>query len=802
MRTAFAAVLAGVAACSVMAQTPGNVLKRRLDVEMAGPNLLQPDAWRAWEKGFERVDGVIVCDNGADAAVERGAGQSVVLNQTQPAPVVATAWSRAEQVSGGRNSDYSLYLDMVYTDGEPKWGEVAFFSTGSHDWEKRQVVFMPEKPLRSVSLYVLLRRHGGKAWFRDMTLQEVRVPAGTATFDGVPVSLVEPLPEAGFQVCDQAVSSSVLAFAHGEAAALRLVPQETTRDGVTFVEAEVRDLSGRDRAITLYYALRVPQGSWRWLADPRSEETTTAPREYSSTSRFDVGTNGRLSLYPLAAIADGTRGQALAVDPFCPVYARLCYNAGTRELYVACDLALTPERPAATVRFCRFGFEASWGFRSALAGLYRVYPEAFRSRTPQQGQWMPFAKISAVQGWEDFGFLFKEGNNETEWDDAHGIITFRYTEPMTWWMKMPEETPWTLDGAMAMVQKAASQEPDSPQGRHARALLASGYHGPDGRFEARFEKTPWCNGAVWSMNSMPDIPGAVTDFKLKWNPAEKAKLYGPERKGDLDGEYVDSSEGYVTAVLNYRREHFAAARTPLAFDGEFRPAIFRGLIAAEYVQALAADVHGMGKLMMANSTPSRLWFLAPNLDVMGTETDWNRGGTWRPMAHREMLYRRALCGPKPFCFLMNTDFGQFPYEKVEKYMKRSLAYGMFPGFFSHNASEGHYFTRPELYNRDRPLFKKYGPLVKRVAEAGWEPLTMARPDQPSFLVERFGQDYLTVFNDGAEAAETMLRVLLPGVTGATDLVNGQETAAQRDGDAATLRVRLAPEDVAVLQLRR
>jgi hypothetical protein len=304
------------------------------------------------------------------------------------------------------------------------------------------------------------------------------------------------------------------------------------------------------------------------------------------------------------------------------------------------------------------------------------------------------------------------------------------------------------------------------------------------------------------MNSLPGIAGEVTDFGLKWNAGEKARLYGPERKGDLDGEYVDSSEGYVTAVLDYRRDHLAAARAPLTFDAAFRPAVFRGLIAAGYVQALAEDVHAMGKLMMANGTPGRLWFLAPHLDVMGTETDWNHGGQWRPMAHRELLYRRALCGPKPFCFLMNTDFGQFPYEKVERYMKRSLAYGMFPGFFSHNASEGHYFTRPELYNRDRPLFRKYVPLVKRVAEAGWEPLTQARSEDPAFLIERFGQDYLTVFNDGGEAREGIVRVLLPGIRGATELVSGQEVAAQHDGEVVALRVRLAAEDVAVLQLRR
>ena len=99
----------------------------------------------------------------------------------------------------------------------------------------------------------------------------------------------------------------------------------------------------------------------------------------------------------------------------------------------------------------------------------------------------------------------------------------------------------------------------------------------------------------------------------------------------------------------------------------------------------------------------------------------------------------ALCKGKPYCFLMNTDFEEFPPEMVEKYMKRSLAYGMFPGFFSHNAAEGHYFTRPELYERDRPLFQKYVPLCKRVAEAGWEPITAARSSDARVYVERFGQ---------------------------------------------------------------
>jgi hypothetical protein len=108
-----------------------------------------------------------LCDNGADAGVQRGVSQTVTLNQTKPEPIVATAWSRAEGVGGGRDHDYSLYLDLLYTDGTPLWGQVDSFNVGTHDWEKAQVIVFPEKPVARVSFHMLLRSHAGKAWFRD-----------------------------------------------------------------------------------------------------------------------------------------------------------------------------------------------------------------------------------------------------------------------------------------------------------------------------------------------------------------------------------------------------------------------------------------------------------------------------------------------------------------------------------------------------------------------------------------------------------------------------------------------------------
>ncbi len=48
----------------------------------------------------------------------------------------------------------------------------------------------------------------------------------------------------------------------------------------------------------------------------------------------------------------------------------------------------------------------------------------------------------------------------------------------------------------------------------------------------------------------------------------------------------------------------------------------------------------------------------------------------------------------------------------------------------------------------------------------------------------------------------MVRILLPAVTGATDLVSGAAANVPQDGTGVTASFRLASEDVAVLQLQR
>ena len=779
----------GLTAVARAASADGEVVKRVLSVG-EGVSLLGADRWQPWKAGFEREGELFVCDNAGDAKSQRGVGQTVAINQKTPRPIVATAESKAENVDGGADNNYALYLDLTFTDGTNLWGQAAAFTTGTHDWQQRQVVILPEKPVKSVALWLLLRSHAGKALFRNPQLHEVAAAAGTALFDGAPVTVLGHAP---LQVRDVAKGGDFRRFDRQAVGCVVQADQRRAGDA-TWHDVSVEAADGKDHALTLLYSVKVPfaAGQLTWWSDPRHSETIASGREYMNAAQFRAGANGRLSRYPLGVIATPQGGRALGIDLDCPAFFRIGYNAATEELFLAYDIALTREQPRALLRFCEFVVPAADSFRAALARYYELLPDAFRCRTPQQGVWMPFAKVSAVKNWQDFGFRFKEGDNETSWDDQHGLLTFRYTEPLTWWMAMPRDLPRTLEAAVAEARRLADEKNDP----RAKALFTSGYHDAQGKFAARLLDTPWCNGAVWSMNSMPGLADRPTDFSLKWNAELREKLYGAGRKGDLDGEYIDSSEGYVTDELDFRRDHFAAARTPLCFSlDEHRPAIFRGLIAFEYVRAIADDMHGRGKLMMANGAPDRLCWLIPLVDVGGTETDWHRGGRWQPMSDAEMLYRRAMCKGKPFCFLMNTRFEDFSHELVEKYMKRCLAYGMFPGFFSHNASQGHYFTRPELYERDRPLFLKYVPLCRQVAEAGWQPLTSARCETDGVYVERYGDRLWTVFNDSLQRRTVIVARHAPAPETCRDLVSGR-TVPVSEGTAT---LTLDGGDVAVLE---
>ncbi|MGA2866977.1 MAG: hypothetical protein ABSF95_21080 [Verrucomicrobiota bacterium] len=853
----------------VKASQSGAMLLRNGDFEQAAAGKLRD--WAPAPQGYSAASGegrnrsqALRCEN-PNGSGWVGASQTLALNRTQVAPLVVRGWSKAQDVTGGSDNDYSLYVDIVYADGTPLWGQTANFHTGTHDWEQRERIILPEKPVKTLTLHCLLRGHAGTAWFDDVAVDEIKAGEGAVLFQGVAVKPVQepgrPAGEAaafrtrdglelqlrdgtvaslqvdgrelagaapsGFLARDVAANSDIYGLAGGECSELGLKLRSACRGEADHivVEGRLADLRGADRAITLIFALPVDAAGWHWGDDIRRSRLIVGQGEFANTVGVHCGATGTLSLYPLAAMHSDRAGLALALDMAHPAQFRLGYHAGTRQFYIAFDFGLAPETEgfpgAADFRFVLFRFEPRWGFRAAFQKLMEIFADYFRVRAREQGLWMPFTDVSTVQDWQDFGFKFHEGNNNVPWDDAHGILSFRYTEPMTWWMRLAKDAPRTL----AEARRVRDQLAQSGQGAERQMALASrvaGVWDDAGQPCLLFRNEPWCNGAVWSLNPNPALPAAGQTrpagqsageevswnaATVHWNESIKQRLYGPGAKGQLDGEYLDSLEGYVTADLNFRREHFRYTSVPLTFASDSKkPALYKGLAVFEFTRWICEEVHRLGKLTFANGVPYRFTFLCPWLDVLGTETDWLYQGQYRPASDAQMSLWRAMSGRKPYLLLMNTDYDAFTPELVERYFQRSLFYGFWPGMFSHNAAENPYWQNPKWYNRDRPLFKKYLPLVRRVAEAGWQPVTHATCDNERIWVERFGPDpagavYFTLFNDTATGQTGALRadtaaLRMTGAATAQELVSGNALPA-----AAAWELSLPPQETKVIELK-
>lgn len=812
--------------------------------------------WVAWGEGYS-LQPTGGRDGKAAAFIERkatdkerGLQQEIVLNQQVAAPLRLSGWSRAEGVDGAPDSDYSLYSDVVYADGTSLWGLAAEFRTGTHGWEKAEVFIEPAKPIKSLVVYALFRNHTGRVWFSDLKLESVSAPNGAALFDTLAVRVNAPKAAttataayktqdglglklkpgswqinslqidgkelasstvpSGFLVRDVANASGFYGFENGAAAPLQVALStkvESAANHISFT-GKLSDKSGRDRAISLAFALPIDARGWTWNKDIRSNQTIGAG-EYSNTASFFAGANGRNSIYPLASISGPNGGLTLAIDMNHAAQYRIAYNGATKQFYIIYDFGLAPEKSSADFRFIIYRTDSAWGFRSATAKLQQIFPKMFEvpAAAKKQGLWMPFTDISKVQGYQDFGFRFREAeasaatDSSLGFDDKNDFLTLRYSEPMTWWMVMPTATPRTYENAIAQLQQMANDR-ENPLQPSAQAVLTSGMRDESGRYAVKFLDMPWANGAVWSLNPSPKIQGPSTGASLLWNPQIKTKIYDENKAGTVDGEYLDSLEGYVTANLNFDRAHWKDAIAPLTFStGSRVPAQHKGLLAYEYTRWVSGQMHGMNKLLMANSVPYRFSYLTPWLDVMGTEADWNPGGQWRPDDDALMNLRRTMSGAKPYLLLQNTNYKQFSSQLVEKYMQRCLFYGIFPGFFSHDAASDPYWLNPAMYNRDRGLFKKYVPLVKQVAEAGWQPLTYAKSKNPKLWLERFGsgkEQYLTVRNDATarQGAAIELSSQINNFRTAVDLVSGAKFPITN----GQMVINLMPEQTMALRL--
>ena len=83
-----------------------------------------------------------------------------------------------------------------------------------------------------------------------------------------------------------------------------------------------------------------------------------------------------------------------------------------------------------------------------------------------------------------------------------------------------------------------------------------------------------------------------------------------------------------------------------------------------------------------------------------------------------------------------------------------------------------------------------------MGQAGWEPITRATSSDSAVMIERFGEQYLTVYNDSTKTKELTITFKEPVPTSVTELVTG--TNLQLNSNRVTLTVE--GERTAILYL--
>jgi hypothetical protein len=167
---------------------------------------------------------------------------------------------------------------------------------------------------------------------------------------------------------------------------------------------------------------------------------------------------------------------------------------------------------------------------------------------------------------------------------------------------------------------------------------------------------------------------------------------------------------------------------------------------------------------------------------------------------------------------MNTRFDTMGPEVVLDYFNKSLLYDIFPSFFNGTYMQDgkwvnvHYFKDAKFYERDRHLFKKYIPILRRMFDAGWQPVTHARRTEPAAVrVERYGpsasgEALFAVYNPSASAVTAKLTVdaaalaLKAPLQTASALVAGSALPCQRREGQVELSVPLAAKACEVIRL--
>ncbi len=585
--------------------------------------------------------------------------------------------------------------------------------------------------------------------------------------------------------------------------------------GADVLDAVVIVRSDEENCFRLSLGARYPAGEWTWFDDVQF----SAPLQKNVRVRFDgtspYGLTQRRSYYPFGVIASTSIVLVAETDGREPRHFQIEADSSESTLWIHYDLATSPGTEhfpnLATVRaqFRAAPRTEDHPFRAELRSWFERDDAWTRARVPVQGLWMPFTDIGSVANPADFHFAFFEKvgpfGADVDAARANGALTLVYTEPWLYWLPLPDSADWNREAAVRRMEVLAKTAVGKDR-EFASAGLLGATRDAELQPRMQFMVTPWSTGGRMEVSTDPELPvtsnAPVNRAMAEWRFIRES-LDDPR----VDGIYLDSMS--AMEMIDYNPAAIAVADYPLTFvQADLKPGVAMPVSAVEFTSALAGYLHAHGKYLMGNFPLWKFPFFMPYIDIPGEETTWYSGKRYAPLSERERNYRRAMSGAKPFGFLQATHFADLTAADIEKYFRDCLAQGFLPSFFSHDGANDPYWVDASLYERDRPLFHRYMPLILRLSYAGWQPVPGATVSDARVIVEQFGSAtndavWLTVRNTSDQPVVNALtlreglmgRVLYDVNAGRVYPAGAQRIMNELSAHDVSLLLALAPEAV-------
>jgi hypothetical protein len=495
------------------------------------------------------------------------------------------------------------------------------------------------------------------------------------------------------------------------------------------------------RCVRVGVGCEVDLNGWTWHDDVRFRRTIQGSNQYANVVACPFGMRGDRSLYPFGVISS-ERGSLIAeTDINEPRIFQVVADARDSFFGVCYDLgitALTSNFPGRVAFRCVLRASKARGgdpFRRALESFYAEQPDVLNRTVPEVGVWLPFTDPGTISNVQDFGFAYIErlaggALNEIA---GRGMLSFGYTEPWLYWLPIQADVKRT-DEEVIHRMKVLAAGGDRRAELAASALLGAARR-PDGSINMRFADLPWNSGARMEVNTDPEL-APTPDLPVNRAMAEWREVKRILADSRMTGIYLDSMAEARSA--DYSPAAMGVADYPCTFQADvLEPCLPMEWSEFEYVGAISRAMKARNKFVMGNFACANPPFFMKYVDVPGEELECETPGRYDSLDPRMANFRRAMSGRKPFVFLLNTSFDKISAADIAKYFKECLSLGFLPGFFSEDGFHNPYWSNPVWYNRDRPNFKSYVPLIRRLAAGGWMPVGFASSHVSTLWVECF-----------------------------------------------------------------